>query len=259
MTEFISAGFEDRMASVSIGAVFFGSFPLFSDTSHSILGMYKTAFLYRNLLRSGGVLAEASNNCLVLSGTVRSRLYADLAESLAHQMPRVSQIRNNIQVLNRLEKGRDDLWTRVHLALCMDEDFAYEPIEVSSLGDRVVVQGTVSNMENVSRGLDLVRGLIGGGKTEVSLNVFSAAPAARRRMRVDDDSIQAAVLFRLAHTTATADLKVKVRAVEQQVTLQGVAQSREQRKIAESLAKTTLGVRSVINDITCSNRAEVDA
>jgi osmotically-inducible protein OsmY len=68
--------------------------------------------------------------------------------------------------------------------------------------------------------------------------------------QVDDESLQALVLFRLSLVRETENLQVKVKASRGVVTLQGKIPTEALRQRAENIARSTLGIRELRSSLS---------
>jgi osmotically-inducible protein OsmY len=77
-----------------------------------------------------------------------------------------------------------------------------------------------------------------------------AAPDAIRPPDVDDESLEAMILFRLRLVRETEHLPVRVKALRGVVTLQGKVRSEALRQKVENLARSTLGLKELRSSLS---------
>jgi len=238
--------FIGRIAPFATAAIYFGGFSLLpSDSSLSRQALFKLSFLHRHFLQPAGLQVSVDKHTVVLSGSRISSVLVILAEILAQQIEGVRQVKDETKGAPRtdaMEIARES----THFLFATDQTLR-SGVEVLSKGGRLVLAGDVVSATEKNWAEQLAATI--GVEVESSLKVGSFVPpphlAASQPPQVDDESLQALVLFRLRLVRETEHLPVKVKASRGILTLQGKVRSEALRQRVENIARSALGVREL--------------
>ncbi len=245
--------FTARIAPVAVAAIYFGSFSLApQDASLSRQALYKLSFLHRHFLHPGGVRIVVDKQNAILSGTVPSRLLFVLAEILGHQIEGIRHVEDKTD-----KAGRQEITARESIQLLFATDQTLRNgVVVATEEGRLILQGEVTSEGQKSWASQLAAAVVG---TEVDstirLSTFTPPPVTpvTETPQIDDESLQALVLFRLRIVRETEHLHLKVKATRGVLTLQGKVRTEAQRKRAENIARSTLGVRELRSSLSIAD------
>jgi osmotically-inducible protein OsmY len=255
--------FTEQMAAVSIGAIFFGSFlPFTPENDHTRQALYKTTFLYRHFLSPAGIKPLVNRDILTIRGTSTSRAVIALAELLALQIPGIKKTSCEI---NRVPTESTDsnptsgkpanpseaeLRERLQLILATDGSLTDGTLQATSDRKAIHLKGHVETPAQLAWVKTISKAIL--GNAAVSLNVtVSATPDRKpnRRIHVDDDSIQALCLFRLRLAEPLGSRELRIKSVKQSVLLTGKVKSEAEKKLAEEITSSTLGIRGFRSNV----------
>jgi len=118
-------------------------------------------------------------------------------------------------------------------------------VQVSVGEGRPALDGAVSSAAQKTWAEQLAAAVAGEIDSKLTVGVPAASGTAAQPPQVDDESLQALILFRLRLVRETEHLHVKVKAHRGIVTLQGKVRTEALRQRAENLARSTLGLREL--------------
>jgi len=244
-----------RIAPVGVAAIYFGSFSLSpQDAPLSRQALFKLSFLYRHFLQPGGLRIEVSRQTALLSGTVANRALVMMGEILALQIEGIVSVENKTEsridetaaaatpALRELDAARES----ISFLFATDQTLR-SGVRVSSYEGSLTLQGEVSSVPQkhwAEQIAEAVGGEVRSRLTVSAATTFAAAQPAEPPL-LDDESLQALVLFRLRLVRETEHLPVRVKANRGIVTLQGKVRTEALRQRAENLARSTLGLREL--------------
>jgi osmotically-inducible protein OsmY len=241
--------FINRIAPFGVAAFYFGSFTLSpQDIPLSRQALFKLSFLNRQFLQAGGLRITVNRTTAVLSGTVSSRSLVVLGEILAQQIEGIEQVQNDTQLVPEAESAShvNAAKEAVQYLFATDQTLrsgvAVNPVDQGTL----VLQGEVSSVaqKNWAEQLAHADGVDIQSRLQVSAGTTFAAPISEPPP-VDDESLQALVLFRLRLVRETEHVPVRVKAVRGVVTIQGKVRTEALRQRVENIARSTLGLREL--------------
>ena len=246
--------FIDRIAPVAVAAIFFGSFTLSpQDVPLSRQALFKLSFLYRHFLQPGGLTITVNRHTAILGGTVTSRSLITMAEILALQIEGIHNVENKCEVrvddsapstpaLRELETLRE----AVSFLFATDQTLR-SGVQVIYYDNHLTLQGEVSSVPQKNWAEQIAEAVGGQIRSRLTVNTMTpfASPHLTEPPVLDDESLQALVLFRLRLVRETEHLPVRVKAARGVVTLQGKVRTESLRQRAENLARSTLGLREL--------------
>jgi len=247
--------FIERIAPVGVAAIYFGSFSLSpQDAPLSRQALYKLSFLYRHFLQPGNVRIVVNRQTAILSGIVTNRALVTMAEILALQIEGIRHVQDETQSPPENATLSPAPGQRESEALRESIQFLYATDQTLRSGVRVIYSeggltllGEVSSIAQKNWAEQLAEAA--GGEVQSQLKVsdattFPATHAADPPL-LDDESLQALVLFRLRLVRETEHLPVRVKANRGIVTLQAKVRTEALRQRVENLARSTLGLREL--------------
>ena len=251
--------FIERIAPVGVAAIYFGGFSLSpQDAPLSRQALFKVSFLHRHFLQPGCVRIVVNRQTAVLSGMVTNRALVTMAEILALQIEGIRHVHDETQnppedaVLSPAPGQRENEALRESIQFLYATDQTLRSgVQVSYAEGGLVLQGEVSSIAQKTWAEQLAEAA--GGEVESRLKVSDAttfpATQAPEPPPLDDESLQALVLFRLRLVRETEHLPVRVKAARGIVTLQGKVRTEALRQRVENLARSTLGLRELRSTI----------
>ena len=244
--------FIERIAPVGVAAFYFGSFTLSpTDVPLSRQALFKLSFLNRHFLQPGGLRIAVNRRTAVLSGTVSSRALVLLGEILAQQIEGIDQVQNETKLAHENDGAgsalSDTSREAVQFLFATDQTLR-SGVRISPVDGILTLQGEVSSVAQ-KNWAEQVAYAVGGSEIQSRLRVsdattFPTTPITEPTL-VDDESLQALVLFRLRLVRETEHLPLRVKAVRGIVTIQGRGRTEALRQRVENIARSTLGLREL--------------
>ena len=248
--------FIERIAPVGVAAIFFGSFTLSpQDAPLSRQALYKLSFLYRHFLQPGGVTVVVNKHTATLAGTVTTRSLISMAEILALQIDGITAVDNKCET--RTDDPTSTAAPRVREEEAVREaiSFLFATDQTLRSGVQVIyydgvltLQGEVSSVPQ-KHWAEQIAEAVTGVEVRSRLTVNTMTPFASPHLTeppvLDDESLQALVLFRLRLVRETEHLPLRVKASRGIVTLQGKVRTEALRQRVENLSRSTLGLREL--------------
>jgi len=236
-----------RIGPIGVAAIYFGPFSLApQDPALSRQALLKLSFAYRHYLQPTGVRFHVQRQAVTISGTVRSRLLTTLAEVLAHQIEGVATVKNGTELALEDQPAASRALEAMQLLLATDQSLRAQ-VTVTDEGGKLKLVGTVgSDAQKIWAEL-LARAVEAEVTSELAV---TDADTTVKTVDVDDESLQALVLFRLRLVRETEHVPVKATAKRGVVTLTGRVRTEALRQRVENLSRATLGVvelRSSLN------------
>ena len=235
------------MGPIGVAAIYFGPFSLApQDPDLSRQALLKLSFCYRHYLQAAGVRYHVQKQVAILSGTVHSRSMATMAEVLATQIEGVASVKNETELAIEDRPAISRAAEAVHLLLATDQTLRSQ-VKVVTEDGKLKLMGTAGSEAQKNWAEQLARAV--GIDVVSSLNVMpSTAPV--KFTDVDDESVQAFVLFRLRLVRETEHLPIKAVAKRGVLSLQGKVRTEALRQRVEHMARATLGVRELRSSLT---------
>ncbi len=222
-----------------MAAIYFGPFSLApQDPALSRQALLKLSFVYRHYLQPAGLRYQVQKQAVTLSGTLRSRFLAILAEVLAQQIEGVETVKNETELAVEDRPATPRALDALHLLLATDQSLRAQ-VKISEDDGRVKLTGSVGSEAQKSWAEQLARLVEADSTSELYV---SATDTPVKTPEVDDESLQALVLFRLRLARETEHLPLKAVARRGVVTLTGKVRTETLRQRVENLARATLGV-----------------
>jgi hyperosmotically inducible protein len=243
--------FIERISPVATAVIFFGTFSLApQDTSLSHQALFKLSFLHRHFLQHGGLKIVVNRQTAVLSGTLTSRLVFTMAEILAGQIEGIRQVKDETEK-TAAPSDKEAALEAIQFLFATDQTLR-TGIQASLCDGRLTLEGEITSPTQKL----WAEQLAGATGHEIDSNLTPATfiPAPMLKVseppQLDDESLQALVLFRLRLVCETESLPVKVKASRGVVTLQGKVRTEALRQRAENIARSTLGIRELRSSLT---------
>jgi osmotically-inducible protein OsmY len=247
--------FIERIAPVGVAAFYFGSFSLSpQDAPLSRQALYKLSFLYRQFIQPAGLRIIVNRQTAVLSGVIASRTLVTMAEILALQIEGIRSVSNETTTppetdgatLTPGQRETETIRESVQFLFATDQTLR-SGVQVSLTDGHMALQGEVSSVAQKNWAEQLAESA--GAQVESRLMVseaitFSAANTSEPPV-IDDESLQALVLFRLRLVRETEHVPVRVKASRGIVAVQGKVRTESLRQRVENVARSTLGLREL--------------
>ena len=243
--------FIERIAPLGVAAIYFGSFTLSpQDAPLSRQALFKLSFLYRHFLQPAGLRIVVNRYTAVLSGSVSSRALVTMADILALQIEGIRDVQDEtvLPQIDSASTARDVETFRESVQFLFATDQTLRSgVQVSLSEGRLALQGEVSSVAQKNWAEQVAEAA--GAEIHSQLKVSDATtfPASHSTEPpvLDDESLQALVLFRLRLVRETEHLPVRVKANRGTVTLQGKVRTEALRQRVENLSRSTLGLREL--------------
>jgi osmotically-inducible protein OsmY len=247
--------FIERISPVATAIIFFGNFSLTpqGDAALSQQALFKLSFLNRHFLQHGGLKVKVNRQTATLSGTLNSPLLFTMGEILALQLDGINQVKNETSLAPLAANlgAKEAALEAIQFLFATDQTLR-TGVRASLTNGHVVLDGSTDTLAQKNWAEQLATAA--GGSIESRLAESTVAPAPSLKVaeppQVDDESLEALVLFRLRLLPETKDVAVKVKASRGVLTLQGKAGSEALRQRTENIARSTLGVRELRSSVS---------
>jgi osmotically-inducible protein OsmY len=237
-----------RMAPIGMAAIYFGGFSLApQDPALSRQALLKLSFAHRHYLHPAGVRFQVQRQTATISGSVTTQSLATLAEILAHQIEGIVQVKNETEASLADQPAVSSEMEAVQLLLATDQSLRSQ-VQVTQEGDTLRLSGSVGSESQKNWAEQLVRAV--GAEVISELQVVPTIESALKATQVDDESLQALVLYRLRLVRETEHLPLKVKANRGILTLHGKVRTEALRQRVENIARATLGLRELRSSLT---------
>jgi osmotically-inducible protein OsmY len=249
--------FIERIAPVAVAAFYFGSFSLSpQDAPLSRQALYKLSFLYRQFLQPGGIRIAVNRHTAVLSGTVLNRTLVTMADILALQIEGIRNVEDETATVPEVSltgsREKDAIRESVHYLFATDQTLR-SGVQIGISEGTLTLQGEVSSIAQKNWAEQLAEAA--GGEVNSLLKVTEAttfSSAVSEPAAMDDESLEALVLFRLRLARETQHVPVRVKATRGVVALQGKVRTESLRQRIENIARSTMGLRELRSTLTVS-------
>lgn len=252
--------FIERVAPIGMAAIYFGSFTLkMEDAALSRQALYKLAFVYRHFLQPGGLRVAVQRQTAVISGSVTSRSLAILGDILAQQIEGIRRVKDETKVAKSDAETAKTGWKRTSEAATEALQFLFATDQTLRSGVQLkagdhgfTLEGRVSTTAQKNWAEQLVQAVAGEVDSKLQVAPAPATPAVHPP-DVDDESLQALILFRLRLVRETEHLPVRLKATRGVVTLQGKVRTEALRQRVENIARSTLGLKELRSSLSIAN------
>jgi len=251
-----------RIAPVGVAAFYFGSFSLSQqDAPLSRQALFKLSFLNRHFLQPGGLRIVVNRHTALLSGTVAARPLVTMASILALQIEGIESVQDETKITPAApahastpgHHEKESVQEAVQFLFATDQTLR-SGVQAALTEGYLTLQGEVSSVAQKNWAEQLAESA--GGEVQSHLKVSEATTFATAATTepplVDDESLEALVLFRLRLVRETEHLPVRVKANRGVVTIQGKVRTEALRQRAENVARSTLGLRELRSTLSIS-------
>jgi osmotically-inducible protein OsmY len=240
--------FIERMAPIGMAAIYFGGFSLApQDPALSRQALLKLSFAHRHFLHPAGIRYQVQRQTATISGSVTTRSLVTLAEILAQQIEGITQIKDETEAAVADQPAVSREMEAVQLLLATDQSLRSQ-VQVTEDHGILRLAGTVGSEAQKSWTEQLVRSV--GAEVGSDLNVAPLNDSTVKAALLDDESLQALVLYRLRLVRETEHLPLKVKANRGVLTLHGKVRTEALRQRVENIARATLGLRELRSSLT---------
>lgn len=218
----------------------------------------------RALAQSDIDVKSVNDGVVVLSGEAKTLSAHRRALAKARAVDGVRRVASEIHSPNELadleiwqegepadssENAASDAWitTKIKLSLMADPGISPMRVNVDTDDGVVTLFGTVDSAEKKARAESEVKKIGGVKQVENALQIVPDVAAAR--VEESDDRLTAAVRERIAARPSLSDAKIDVATENGVVRLKGQVASQRDRLTALTVARSTSGVRAIIDDL----------
>jgi hypothetical protein len=241
--------FIERISPVATAVIFFGNFSLEpQDASLSHQALFKLSFLYRHFLQHAGLRIVVNRHTAILSGKLSSRHLFTMADILARQITGIRQVKDETELASDAPDANQQAAALDSIQFLFAADQTLRTgVRASLVNGGVRLEGEVENSAQKLWAEQLAEAAGGQIESHLATTTFTPAPVLKltEPAQLDDESLQALVLFRLGLVRETNNLSVKVKAVRGVVALQGKVGTEALRQRVENIARSTLGMREL--------------
>jgi osmotically-inducible protein OsmY len=242
--------FIERVSPIGMAAIYFGSFSFApQDAALSRQALFKLSFAHRGFLQPAGLRIAVERQTALISGTVPGSHLAVLAEILARQIEGIEDVKVSADNLETPARTEEESFREAAQLLFATDQTLRGGLQTSMADGQLVLEGETETPAQRNWAEQLA-GSVGVRLTSRLGTADLAAPDAGRPPDVDDESLQAMVLFRLRLVRETEHLPIRVRALRGVVTLQGKVRTEALRQRVENLTRSTLGLREMRSSLS---------
>ena len=243
--------FIERVSPIGVAAIYFGGFSLApQDPALSRQALFKLSFAHRNFLSPAGLRIFVDRNTAMFSGRVNGVHLPVLAEILARQIEGIEDAKDTTEKAPEASAPPAMAREAAQLLFATDQTLR-SGLQIGIQGDQLVLEGEA---ETAAQGAwaEQLAGSVGATlQSRVQTpHIPNHALEAVRPPEVDDESLQALVLFRLRLVRETEHLPIKVKAARGVVTLQGKVRTEALRRKVENLARSTVGLKELRSSLS---------
>jgi osmotically-inducible protein OsmY len=236
-----------RIGPIGVAAIYFGPFSLApQDPALSRQALLKLSFAYRYYLQPAGIRFQVQRQTATISGSIKSTPLALCAEILAQQIEGIEQVRSEVELTVEDRPAQSRELIAVQLLLATDQSLRSQ-VKVSEEAGALRLTGSVGS-DAQKNWVEQLAGAV-DAKMQSDLQVVPTDSVVKSA-DVDDESLQALVLFRLRLIRETEHLPLKVKAHRGVLTLLGKVRSETLRQRVENVARATVGLRELRSSLT---------
>lgn len=243
--------FIERVSPIGVAAIYFGSFSLApQDPALSRQALFKLSFAHRNFLSPAGLRILVERNMALFTGRVNGVYLPVLAEILARQIEGIEDTKDTTERASEASAPLESAREAAQLLFATDQTLR-SGLQIGLQGEQLVLEGEA---ETAAQGAwaEQLAGSVGAPlQSRVQTpHIPNHTIEAARPPEVDDESLQALVLFRLRLVRETEYLPIKVKALRGVVTLQGKVRTEALRRKVENLARSTVGLKELRSSLS---------
>jgi osmotically-inducible protein OsmY len=243
--------FIQRIAPVGVAAIYFGSFTLSQrDLPLSRQALFKLSFLYNHFLHPGGLRIDVNRQTANISGTIASRPLATMAEILALQIDGIRAVQDQTRPAAGLTE-KDATRETIQALLATDQTLR-NGVKATLTDGLILLEGEVGTPAQKSWAESLVEAAVGPVESRIHIREDLDALPPAEPITMDDESLQALILFRLRLTRETEHLPLRVKANRGVVAVQGKVRTEALRQRVENIARSTVGLRELRSSLSIS-------
>ena len=242
--------FIERVAPIGMAAIYFGSFSFApQDAALSRQALFKLSFANRYFLQPAGLKISVQRETATFSGSLEHRMLLPLAEILTHQIEGIEKIKDETEGMEDSSPAPvGEIFRQAAQLLFATDQTLRTGIQLGLEDGRVTLDGEVTSAAQKSWADSLVA-CVGGDLTS-RLEVTPISVPVNKAPDVDDESLQALILFRLRLVRETEHLPVRVKSTRGVVTLQGKVRTEALRQRVENLTRSTVGLRELRSSLS---------
>jgi osmotically-inducible protein OsmY len=248
--------FIERIAPVGVAAFYFGSFTLSpKDVPLSRQALFKLSFVNRSFLAAGGLKITVNRTTAILSGTVINRTIVLLGEILAQQIEGIQQVQNDTVLPHLTDGALIAAESEAAQFLFATDQTLRSGVRVGPLEGRAALMGEVSSAAQKNWAEQLAHAVSPDieSRLQVSESTSFQTLTPAEPAQVDDESLQALILFRLRLVRETEHVPVKVKASRGVVTISGKVRTEALRQRVENIARSTIGLKELRSSLTIAS------
>jgi len=259
---------------VAAAAVLFQCVPVQAAPDDSrIEQSAKDSYAFKTYLSDDHIRVKARDGVVTLTGSVADQSQRDLAANTVANLPGVVSVNNELKIKGGPGEGEhSDKWLamKVKSALLFHRNVSAKDTKVVAQNGVVTLTGTarseaqkeltgeyakdvdgvasVNNMITVNGGATVVESA--GAQNNVANPIETSRGGETFRDKIDDASITAQVKGALLTHRSTSALDTKVKTVDGNVIITGVARDQAEKDLVTKLASDVNGVRNINNEMT---------
>jgi hypothetical protein len=243
--------FIERVSPIGVAAIYFGGFSLSpQDPALSRQALFKLSFAYRNFLAPAGLRILVEDETALFSGRVNGVHLTALGEILARQIEGIDEVKDATETTAEAKAPLETAREAAQLLFATDQTLR-SGLRVGIQGEQLVLEGETDTAAQGAWAEQLAGAVGAPLQSRVQTPpIPNRALEAVRPPEVDDESLQAIVLFRLRLVRETEHLPIKVKASRGIVTLQGKVRTEALRRKVENLARSTVGLKELRSSLS---------
>lgn len=237
-----------------------------SEMDRRIESSAKDSYVFKTYITSKDVIIQSKDGNVILTGTVRGKLYKAMAHDAVANLPGVKTIVNNLTVEGEgRTKTSDALLTeKVQSALLFHSNINSADTQVSSENGTITLRGPATSQTHkdlttkYANDVDGVNTVINEMDITRSINTSGSRSLGDKiddlNTHIDDASITAFVKATLLYHRSTSALSTTVTTKEGVVTLGGTTKTTAGKIFTTEIISDVYGVKSVVNNMTADDR-----
>jgi osmotically-inducible protein OsmY len=227
------------------------SIPVYaSEMDGRIESSARKSYAFETYLQTDDIKIQSVNGVVTLTGTVSEASHRLLARESVAGLPGVKSVDDRLEIKGEPLAEDSDAWLmmKVKTTLLFHRSVSGFKTEVTDVKDGIVtLQGKAASQAQKDLTTEYAKGVEGVKDVINQMTVAGAKTSRTVGQDVDDASITAQVKMILLYHRSTSALDTSVTTKNGVVTLDGKANSADERVLAAKLVNDVNGVKSVKN------------
>lgn len=221
----------------------------------------KNSYMFKKYLKDDNIATQSKNGVVTLKGNIKEESHKILAQETVANIPGVKKVDNQLVFTGkRLAENSDEcLIMKVKIALLFHRSVNASKAVVE-VKDRVVtLKGEAVSRAQKNITGEYAKDVIGVKDVKNEIQVVKSVNIADQNIgeQIDDASVTAQITAALLSHRSTITIYAIVSTNNGAVTLSGTVKNNEEKSLVGRLAEDINGVKSVLNNMTISDKPEI--